>query len=190
MVQYGCYSSNGEEVYVNMKNTIVRFVVSIWFIFNYSECSKQDKNHLEVNKIESIGFDSTLVEEEFNLTDTSELNLKADLLYAKDQFAEALKLYVKLSNADSLNGKYNYRKGYCLRGLRKYNESIACYLKSIRLNYRKFDSYNNLGIIYSIGLNDNEQAKKYFEKSLEIDPNSEEVKTFIKALEGNKGESI
>lgn len=169
---------------------IVRLIIGVWLLIDFVECSKQVKEDTPAAKPEVFNLDSTVISFSQSSKDTSELILKADLMYATDQYADAIELYTKLLLIDSLNGKFNYRKGFCLRNLRLYPESIEYFLKSIALNYREFDSYNNLGVIYSIGLNDYPQARKYFEKSLEINPNSEEVKSFLKTIDANEEKKL
>lgn len=120
-----------------------------------------------------------------SITDSSSLVIQAALQYESDKFEEAIELYNKLIELDSTNGDFFYRKAYSLARLRRDSAAVENYLKSARLDFRRFDAYRSIGIIYAIGLNDKSKAIFYLEKCLEIDPDTEEIKRLIEDLKSN-----
>jgi len=118
--------------------------------------------------------------------DTVEMNLKAHLLYVNKEYLEASQEYSELIKIDSLNGKYHYRKGYCLAQLSSYNEAIIYYQQASILNYDKFECFKSIGIIYYFMINDNKRAEEYFSKCLEIKPKDKEVEKYMAELTNNE----
>ena len=159
----------------------------LWLIVLFFGCSKPHNTDLDTKRPEAFKADSIDINvKQFDDKDTAQLNLEAELMYSSDQYTEALELYSRLLSVDSLKGKFNYRKGFCLLRLLRYKEAMHYYLRSIDLNYKKFESYKTLGIIYYMSLNDYTQAKKYFEKCLEINPNAADVKKYLIEIEKSK----
>lgn len=167
-----------------MKVFLFKLVIVI-FLFG---CRKSNQNSLvnshQQNESNKITDSLTL-----NITkDTAELNLRAHLLYINKEYLGAIQEYSELIEIDSLNGKYYYGTGYCLAQLSRYDESISYYQRAADLDYDKFECFKSIGIIYYFMLKDNEHAANYFIKSLEINPNDKEVKSFL--LDINKTDKL
>lgn len=129
--------------------------------------------------------DSSFTSRDSLISDSSSLVVQAALLYANDKFEEALESYSKLVELDSTNGDFFYRKAYCLAQLNRDSAAVENYLKSANLDFRKFDAYRSIGLIYTVGLNDRSKAIEYFKKCLEINPNAEEIKRLIEDIKSN-----
>ncbi|MCE2998033.1 MAG: tetratricopeptide repeat protein [Cyclobacteriaceae bacterium] len=110
---------------------------------------------------------------------------QADSLYKNKSFYSALVLYEKLIVIDSLNGEFNFRLGYCYVQNNEHSKATKYYHKTINLDYRKFESYRNLGLIYGFVLNDKKNAIDCFNKCLSINPDSKEIKDFLLVLKKN-----
>jgi tetratricopeptide (TPR) repeat protein len=109
-----------------------------------------------------------------NHSDLRILRLKdsADLYYHTHKFLLAIKYLDMLINIDSTNGEYYFRRGYCYDKFGDTSENkiaIENYLNAIKWKYHLASSYYNLGLCY-VGIEDS-IALKYFEESLQRDPN-------------------
>ena len=118
--------------------------------------------------------------------DTAGLSLSASLFYKTNNYEEAVKEYTKLIELDTTKGRYYIRRAYSLVQLDRHIEAIPDYLKAAELNCEKFICYKSLGITYFVVLKNDSLAIKYFEKCLELDPNSVEVQRMIELLEKDK----
>lgn len=119
-----------------------------------------------------------------------ELQEEAERNYQDDNFTAAVTLYDCLISQDSLTGEYYYKRGYSLSQIRKHKLAIKDYSKSAELNYRRFDAYYSLGIIYDIIFLNDSLAIFYFKKALEEKPDSEEVRKILKDLESLEDEDM
>jgi tetratricopeptide (TPR) repeat protein len=110
------------------------------------------------------------------------LTRKADSLYQADNYSEAFKAYTTLISLDSLNGEFYYRRAYSSSHLSEPEFIPEDYQQSAKLGYREFDSYYNLGVIYSIVEKNDSLAVFYLEKALEERPDSEKVRLMLENL--------
>ena len=78
--------------------------------------------------------------------------------------------------------------GYCHAQLTNDSTAIKNYLKAAELNFRRFDAYRSVGLIYAIGLNDKSKAIYYLNKCIKINPTSDEVKKLIGDIENTPKE--
>jgi tetratricopeptide (TPR) repeat protein len=104
----------------------------------------------------------------------------ADSLYRRDEYALAIRYFDTLVQLDPNQGEYYYKRGFSYDQIYKRPEvpqAIENYLKSIQFGYRKADSYDNLGLSYMF-VNDSLSAT-YFEKSLKIKPDNQDIITFL-----------
>lgn len=155
----------------------VLIVSSLLSLFKCSTTSKKEDKVLRSDSL-SISRDNLI-------NDSSSLVVQAALLYANDKFEEALMSYNKLINLDSTNGDFFYRKAYCLAQLSRDSAAVENYLKSANLDFRKFDAYRSIGLIYTVGLNDKSKAIEYLKKCLEINPNAQDIKRLIEDIKSN-----
>ncbi len=143
------------------------------------QCRTGHKEQVEEkqNLIESDSSHSTLN------TDSSMIKTMANILFQTNEYQKALEKYNRLIELDSLNGQFYFRKAYCLVQLNRHSESVKYYLKAADLGFERFESFRSLGITYSFVIKNDKQAVIYFKKCLEIDPNSEEVKKFLREIQ-------
>lgn len=118
--------------------------------------------------------------------DTSKIRTMASILYNSEQFKEALIEYDKLIKLDSLEGQFYFRKAVCAAQILKDSVAEFNFKRSINLNYRTFDAYMNLGLIYMSTFKNDAKAIECFEKCIQIDPTSQKAKTFLDGLRNNK----
>ncbi|TRX62667.1 hypothetical protein FNH22_00810 [Fulvivirga sp. M361] len=111
-----------------------------------------------------------------------DLKIKADKYYQADDYENALKLYTDLIYQDSSVGEFWYRRGYSLAQLNYHETSVPDYLKSIELDYRRYDSYYTLGLYHATILRNDSLAHYYLNKALELKPSSSEVNDILKTL--------
>ena len=116
------------------------------------------------------------------LPDTSLLIASANLYYQSENYTQAAKEYEELIALDSTNGKFYFRQAYSYARLHNYEKAIPAYLKAADLAFEPYDCYYSVGIIYYTILFDDKKSRIYFEKCLEIDPNSQEAKDFLNKL--------
>lgn len=114
--------------------------------------------------------------------DSSGLLLKARLNYEKDEYLQALELYSKLIEIDSSKGEFFFRKGYCLVQLDREPEAIQYYKKAAELNFNPSDCYYNIGLAYHFALNNDSLAIVYYERSLQLNPESKEINKLLSHL--------
>lgn len=116
-----------------------------------------------------------------------ELEEEADAYYYQTKnYAKAAILYDKLIQEDSSNGEYYYKRAYSLAQQDKPKAAVKNYLKSAKLNYRVFDSYHSLGVIYRLVLLNDSLAIYYYEKAFEENPSSLETKMTLMKMKSNK----
>lgn len=117
--------------------------------------------------------------------DTSVLALSADLLYTSDRYLEASEEYGKLIKIDSFNGKFFYRKAYCLLQIDSPYEASEYYLKASSLGYRVAECYYAMGGIHNLSGSDS-LAILYLRKALSLAPDMEKAKTLLWRIKGYK----
>jgi hypothetical protein len=164
----------------NFLNSVLPFLAYIWVL---NSCSNPDSND---TRQEILSLDSL-----------------ANKAYENEDYKNAIVLFDSLVSADSTRGELYYKRGYAhmmsrdkisLDSLndgtreeylelkeRAYNPAINDFLKTIDLGHKKSKAYLNLGVIYTF-LNDS-IAWKYFNKSLQEDPNYEKAKHQIELCE-------
>jgi len=72
-------------------------------------------------------------------------------------------------------------KFYFING--KYDKAIEEFKKAIALNPGKSETYYNLGLVYE-AKNNLEEARKMYEKAIEIDPNNKLAKEHLEKIVG------
>jgi tetratricopeptide (TPR) repeat protein len=94
----------------------------------------------------------------------SQKNMRVE---AKKEFRTEIALNLEKENAFFNLGMLYYRN-------KDYNNAIIFWDSTIHINPKNSDALNNLGVCYLNYKNDNNQAKLYFEKALEINPDYKE----------------
>lgn len=118
-----------------------------------------------------------------NLNTIEDLKAKASVFYMTDDYLEAAKLFKQILEIDSMNAEITYKLGFCLAQLDQDSDAVRYFEKSISFQYRVFDSNKNLGLLYlKSSIYNKEEAKKYFNRCNEINPNDEIVNGFLKEL--------
>lgn len=115
-------------------------------------------------------------------SDIKNLRLEATSKFKAKSYEAALVAYDDLVKLDSLNGEVFFHRARCLMNLGKFEESVNGYLKSSELDYRVEDCYYNIGTIYNVLILNDSLALYYFEKALEENSRSLEIKEIIKSI--------
>ncbi|MFT7035436.1 MAG: tetratricopeptide (TPR) repeat protein [Cyclobacteriaceae bacterium] len=126
----------------------------------------------------------TKTKESVNQISLPELIKDIDSKYDANLFEEARVGYNELITFDSLNGEFYYKRGYCLAQLNRHEESVKDYKRSSEFNFRRYDSYLNLGIIYSLVIVNDSIAIHYFEMAIEERPESKDAKGMLENIIG------
>ena len=132
--------------------------------------------------------------------DNIETILELAYAYAeKGDYKKAAKYYKKAVEKDEKNGEAYYNLGvlYGRIALKDisvdelwedksdeevaFNSAVNYYLKAIEIDKKNYHAYNNLGILYK-AFDWHDKAKECFEKSLEINPEQENIKELLKDL--------
>ncbi|MDR0305090.1 MAG: tetratricopeptide repeat protein [Chitinispirillales bacterium] len=88
----------------------------------------------------------------------------------KKDYKNAEKLLLKLLSIDSLSSRAHGRYAMLLHETDRYRQALAHYKIAIVRDSFDFNLAYNLGDLYFTNLNDNENAKKYFKKAVELEP--------------------
>lgn len=163
--------------------TLNRCLVGIILVSSFCLSNCKRGNKLDPKSAKS------LIRDTISINSLTPLVLDAAMYYSKDMFTEAANSYEKLIKFDSLNGEYYYRLGYCHAQLTKDSQAVKNYAKAADLGHRRFEAYRSIGLIFSVGLNDDAKAIEYFNKCLEIDPNADEIKKLVKTIK-NKSKKV
>jgi|APSaa5957512535_1039671.scaffolds.fasta_scaffold24205_1 tetratricopeptide (TPR) repeat protein len=97
--------------------------------------------------------------------------IKNDEELKEKYYNEALKIYDSILEKNKTNSSVWYSKGVCLWNLKKYKDSRNCQFEAIKINPKNKAYWNELGDIAKI-TNKHDQAIVYYDKSIEIIPNS------------------
>ncbi|MTI30500.1 tetratricopeptide repeat protein [Xanthovirga aplysinae] len=103
-----------------------------------------------------------------------ELIKRANSSYEKDNFKESIRYFTHLINIDSLNGEYYFKRGYSYSDIDSLEASIADYLIAIRMDYRAGSAYLNMGLNYTVLLDDSLALFCYY-KSLQFASDKEKI---------------
>ena len=106
---------------------------------------------------------------------TDELTKKANDLYFKNNFYEALALYLKILSEDLSKSANYYNVALVYDALKDYELAMANYKKAITLDNNNIRAVNNLAIIYIEIIKDFNIAKKYLDHAIKISPNDAEA---------------
>lgn len=147
------------------------FFLSLMIFLLCQSCNKQERKPVTDEKKQII------------LQDSATWAVTAALYHNSGRFSEAIIEYDKLIGIDSTNGKYLYRKAYCLMQIDSPAEAIRYFNKAAEVNFYKFDCFYSIGLNALI-LHDDSLAIQYFEKCLLMKPDSKEVQIFLKNLKG------
>ena len=131
-------------------------------------------------------------DEKFVMTikDSTALRVKAAMACEQDDYLNAAKLYDQLILIFPWKGEYYYKRGFSNAQLNNDSSAVSDFLIAIKYDYRKFDSYKSLGIIYMFKLGDTKQATFYFRKAVELNPNDEETLKYLEAIESDGKKSL
>jgi tetratricopeptide (TPR) repeat protein len=130
--------------------------------------------------------DSSDYNAEMELSKESKMKLlytEVNILIGKGEYQGAIEKLHQIIKLDSIDGKFYYDIGYCLSNLNRDSLAINYYKESLKRNYDKFEVYRVLGITYFLKLNNYEKGLYYFKLCLELNPNDEEIKEFIREIE-------
>jgi tetratricopeptide (TPR) repeat protein len=98
-----------------------------------------------------------------------------------DSFNKAESWYRKLLDIDKTYKSTNYNLAYILFLKEKYEEAIKFFNESIKKDPANIDAYYGRGLCFK-SLGNTEQAKKDFEKALEINPSDELIRKELNSL--------
>jgi tetratricopeptide (TPR) repeat protein len=116
------------------------------------------------------------------VNEVEELKRKAEESYSNSLSKNAAFQYSQLLKYDSANSEYYYKRGISYSQLNKDDLAVLDFRKSIEQNYRVYDSFYILGVIYGIKLHNDSLAKHYLRKALTIYPESNEAQELLNAL--------
>ena len=117
--------------------------------------------------------------------DTALAALSAHLFYETDEYDQASREYGRLIQMDRQNGKFLYRKGYCLVKLDSPLAALAFFERAAQLKFMEAECYYNIGGIYaSIGMDSS--ATAFFQKALRLEPDMEKAKSFLSDVSARK----
>ena len=88
------------------------------------------------------------------------------------RFSEAIIAYQRALDIDPKNVDVRVDMGTCYRGVGQPEKAIEEYRKAIKVNPRHPMAYMNSGVVLAYDLNRKAEAKKAFEKYLELAPNA------------------
>jgi tetratricopeptide (TPR) repeat protein len=118
------------------------------------------------------------IKNSFSRLDNLELSNIADSLYERNKYEQAIFYFSLMINKDSSNADFYFKRAYSYAQIFKYEKSTKDYLKVIELNFRKGDSFFNLGCNYAAqGLFD--KALYYFQKAQQLEPNNKDIEAQI-----------
>ena len=138
------------------------------------QCKERKANeNNDSNEIENLSSDLA--------KDTSMLALSADLLIKNGQYHEASMEYSKLIKIDSSNGKFLFRKGYCLTQIDSPFQALKYYIKAAESKFHEAECYYVIGTIHGIEGRDS-LAIVYLEKALALEPGMEKAKSFLSTV--------
>lgn len=113
-----------------------------------------------------------------SIADTSLIALSAGLLYESDLYHEASIGYGKLINVDSTNGKYLYRKAYCLVQIDSLAEAKTYYLKAAKLMYKEAECYYAIGGIF-VMMGKESSAVPFLQRALKLNADMEKARKLL-----------
>ncbi|MBP6024918.1 tetratricopeptide repeat protein [Ferruginibacter sp.] len=117
--------------------------------------------------------------------DKESLLNRANFFYKEKKYIEAILLLDSLISMDSTTGVYYFKRGYCKTMLlnNPYG-AIADFNKAIERNYfKKSSAYLNIGVLYSVVLNNPDSSIYYYKECLKIDPNDKDAKSGLEAAQ-------
>ena len=139
-----------------MKIILSLYSLLVFISCNYSKKEREAGKSLNLNT-DNIDFNKKLAE-------------RANGLFEKDKFSEAIIAYDNLILVDSLKAGYFFKRGYSKSMLLDKPGAIADYKKSIALNYsQKESSFQNIGALYSVQAK-YDSALFYLNECLKLNP--------------------
>ena len=120
---------------------------------------------------------STRIAEAEKIVAQDPKNLNAWLSLGNDYFdteqaQKAIHAYGKALEIEPNNPNVLTDQGVMYRKVGWYDKAIANFEKAQKIDPKHLQSMYNEGVVYAIDLKDNEKARPYWKKILEIDPNS------------------
>lgn len=106
------------------------------------------------------------------------LNLLGLIAQEKNIHNEAVNLFSKAIRQAPHNSIMQFNLAFSLEAMGKKVEAIDAYRKTIQLDSKIKEAYNNIGKIY-LSMNNNDIARSFFQKALEIDNNYAEAKAHL-----------
>jgi tetratricopeptide (TPR) repeat protein len=121
-----------------------------------------------------------------NPGDLDNLLKLAHLLNDSGFYQKAVERYQQYLKEKPLNADVIVDMGVCYFQLGKHQDAIANFKKGIEINPKHQIAHLNLGVVYGFGLKNITEAKKWWNKAVEFDPNSEIGKKAQEFLNQNK----
>lgn len=106
------------------------------------------------------------------------LKESAQIYYDRENFSQALIIYNEIIRLDSTIDDIHYKRGVSNIQLGNNKKAIVDFLKAVEVEYRVGDANFNIALCYS-NILDFENAIKYFENVLIINPNDLQAKVEI-----------
>ena len=139
-----------------MKIILYLYSLLVFISCNYSNKERKAGSSLNLNT-DTIDYKKKLAE-------------RANSLFDKDEFSEAIIAYDSLILIDSLKAGYFFKRGYSKSMLLDKSGAIFDYKKSIALNYsQKESSFQNIGVLYSVQAK-YDSALFYLNECLKLNP--------------------
>ncbi len=97
------------------------------------------------------------------------------IYYTKDELKrKAIKFFLYLENKKKTDGEIDFYLGLYYFELKRWKKSAQLFEQALGKNYKPLNIYELLGNAYT-RLNQSQQAKKYFHKVLQLEPNQVQV---------------
>ncbi len=113
----------------------------------------------------------------------AELLNKADALYQKGAYHEAIDAYKKITEYHPTFFNAYYNLGLVYASIHQPDEAISFLKKAIELNGNEASAFNNLGVLY-FRKRMHRDAKNCFEKALTLDPDYKEAQQNLAKVSG------
>ncbi|KAG5437919.1 hypothetical protein PCANB_000265 [Pneumocystis canis] len=113
---------------------------------------------------------------------TENIREKANLLFSAKKYEEAIKLYDEAISISKDNYLLYSNRSACYASLKNFDEALKDAIKCIELKPDWAKGWSRKAAALH-GKGDLEQAKCAYNKGLEIDPENQQIKTALKALE-------
>jgi len=121
--------------------------------------------------------------------DTAALTLEGELYYKGKNYVEAVKVYSRLINFDSVNKLYHYRRGVSYNALDSTNLAIDDFESALKMGYDEFKCRFALGMLYyKLHSNKDSLARANINRCLELQPSSQKVLKWLEYMDKSDAE--